>query len=192
MYFVYERTHKGYPWLTQKANVILEDLLLKTDKVLEFGSGRSTVWFSDRVGMIVSVEHNEEWYGRVKSILDAGYANVDYRLVKKGMDDQKSLGERYVAAAGELGPGSVDIVLVDGIFRSECAILAVNVLSRGGVLILDNVNRYLPSNSRAPDSIALDGKPVDDNWRKFAGLTSGWRRIWTTNGLTDTAFLFKP
>ncbi|RWO01694.1 hypothetical protein [Mesorhizobium sp.] len=128
----------------------------------------------------------------MKSILDAGYANVDYRLVKKGMDDQKSLGERYVAAAGELGPGSVDIVLVDGIFRSECAILAVNVLSRGGVLILDNVNRYLPSNSRAPDSIALDGKPVDDNWRKFAGLTSGWRRIWTTNGLTDTAFLFKP
>jgi hypothetical protein len=31
-----------------------------------------------------------------------------------------------------------------------------------------------------------------DLWCDFAKRTENWRRIWTWNGITDTAFLFKP
>jgi len=59
---LYEWSHSNYPWLTQQANLILSTLLKPTDMGLEWGSGRSTIWFTQRVKYLTSVEHDEAWY----------------------------------------------------------------------------------------------------------------------------------
>ena len=37
---------------------------------LEFGSGRSGIWFSQRVQNLTSVEHDLDWYQSVKDKLE--------------------------------------------------------------------------------------------------------------------------
>lgn len=64
-----ERRHPDAPWLTRTMVEILETWLRPGDVGLEFGSGRSTIWFARRVGHLTSVEHHPGWYAKVKQNL---------------------------------------------------------------------------------------------------------------------------
>ncbi len=44
----------------------------------------------------------------------------------------------------EIAPQSLDYALVDGSYRDECVMRALEVLRPGGMLILDNANWYIP------------------------------------------------
>lgn len=44
-----ERRNPEHPWLTADAVRILSTLILPTDIGVEFGSGRSTKWFAQRL-----------------------------------------------------------------------------------------------------------------------------------------------
>lgn len=44
----YYSTHKEEPWLTPEANNIPATLLRPIDPMMEFGSGRSTLWFAKK------------------------------------------------------------------------------------------------------------------------------------------------
>ena len=66
---LYERKYPEYPWLTEQANSILSTLLKPTDVGLEFGSGRSTIWFAKRIKYLTSVEHNKLWYDKVSKMI---------------------------------------------------------------------------------------------------------------------------
>ena len=43
-----EKVRPERPWLTAKATDLLEAFLKKNDVGVEFGSGRSTIWFTSR------------------------------------------------------------------------------------------------------------------------------------------------
>jgi len=64
-----ERKNPDHPWLTADMVRILETWLKPTDVGLEFGSGRSTIWFANRLKKLTSVEHNKEWYRKVSDML---------------------------------------------------------------------------------------------------------------------------
>ncbi|MFO1490867.1 MAG: hypothetical protein U1F87_08170 [Kiritimatiellia bacterium] len=53
--------HPEPPWLTRAANERLLALTGPRDTVLEFGAGRSTLFFARRCARVESVEHNAEW-----------------------------------------------------------------------------------------------------------------------------------
>jgi hypothetical protein len=55
------------PWLGYRAIRHLEGLLEPDWKVLEFGSGMSTLWFAKRCHTVVSIEDNEQWYLEILS-----------------------------------------------------------------------------------------------------------------------------
>jgi Methyltransferase domain len=180
----WQRRHPDAPWLTAVAVGILESWLRDTDVGLEWGSGRSTLWFGRRVRHLVSIEHAKVWHDRVSSwIARAGFTNVDHRLHCTERD--------YVAAVECLAPAGLDFVLVDGVFRDRCAIAAVSRLRPGGILVLDNANLYLPCRSRAPGSRAIEQGPASTGWELFQRQVRSWRRIWTTNGIWDTAIFVK-
>ena len=154
----------------------------------EWGSGRSTIWFAQRVKAIHSAEHDKHWFKKVSNELARkDLLNVTINMIPLNVRQ----GQDYVHAFDTLIPPP-DFILVDGKLRDLCALRSLNLLKPGGMLIVDNINRFLPSDSRSPESVPKFDKPSSDNWDKFDQITSNWCKVWTCDGITDTALFFKP
>jgi hypothetical protein len=189
----YIRRYPDRPWITRAAHDVLDSYLRKTDVGLEFGSGRSTVWFAKRVARLTSVESDPAWHQRVTSRLASeNLSNVESHLFPGPEVPGKGHESAYANIASKFAHDSLDFVLVDGLYRDSCALLSLDKIRPGGLLIIDNVNWFLPSSSRAPASIRTEAEIGDDNWKALHRTLSGWRRIWTTDGVTDTAMFIKP
>jgi hypothetical protein len=190
---LYIKIKPNEPWFTKRANFILPLLVKKTDIGLEWGSGRSTIWFAKRIAHLTSIEHNKEWHEIIFSKLQNEHIkNVDYLFIQtEELKDTDGNGE-YVRLIDRFSNNSLDIVVVDGIYRDLCAYSAIDKICPGGLLILDDVYRYLPSNSIAPYSIPVNGEPVSLIWKDFKKLVKNWRCIWTSDGVHDTAIFIKP
>lgn len=188
----WQKAHPLDPWLTRDGVEFFRNWLRAGDIMVEFGSGRSTLWFARAIqpgGHIISVEHHEGWHKDVAQRLrSSGLSNYTYCLA-----EEKPVP--YVAAAdAELKKhgGLADIILVDGRMRDHCAIWALEHIRPGGMIVVDNVQRYLPHQSNAPTAIAANGQPDGDLWKKFANAVSTWRKHWTSDDVEDTAFFFAP
>jgi len=57
------------PWLGYRATRRIARIVGPGTRVLEFGSGLSTVWFARRGAEVLSVDAHEEWVGRVNDWL---------------------------------------------------------------------------------------------------------------------------
>ena len=100
--------------------------------------------------------------------------------------------EDYISILKSLKNNSLDFVLIDGKFRETCAVGVLNKLKVGGVLVLDNVNWFIPcEKSNSPDSLKLEDGFKSEVWEHFYNVTSSWRFIWTTNGVSDTGIWIK-
>ena len=192
--------HPDAPWLTAEATRML-DAWLQPDHVgIEWGSGRSTRWFAQRVGHLLSVEHHAGWHAAVSEQLAAdGIANVDYKLLPCEPERVETpewiatmFASAYVRAVDAFEPRSIDFALVDGMYRSACALAVIPKLRSGGRLVVDNVNWFLPSPSRAPTSRGVADSPLSPTWAEFAEAVAGWERTWTENGVADTAIWTVP
>lgn len=190
---IYANLNPDAPWLTRQAVEILDDWIRERDCGVEWGSGRSTIWLAHRVERLISIEHDAEWYEKVRSQLEEDkLKNVEYHYAEVKYPDAAPDISRYLEAARKEPESSVDFVLVDGILRDHCAELAVGLLKPGGLLVIDNSNWYLPFPSRSPKSVGENGTPSSERWKEVFSKIRKWRHIWTSNGVTDTAFFVKP
>lgn len=188
---LYERRCPDHPWLTRDANQFLSSYLRKGDVGLEFGSGRSTIWIAHRVSRLHSVETDGQWFLRVGSMIEeAGLSNVTYELISG--NDEHALASAYEVVISRAANSSLDFCLVDGDCRGVCALLLLEKIRPGGILIIDNVERYLPSNSVSPAARSSVSGPADDVWARVETGLRSWRKYWTSNGVSDTAIFFKP
>lgn len=147
------------PWWTFDAAALVDAFLAgrRSARVFEWGSGASTVWLARRAASVVAVEHDEQWAGRVRALLDGHptgvRANVEVRTivptpatgapgevrsVKPGATGADF--QRYVAVVDEVG-GAFDLIVVDGRARAACLARALPHLAADGVLVVDNVER---------------------------------------------------
>ena len=190
---VWERRHPDAPWLVAEAVSLLETWLRKGDIVVEFGSGRSTLWLAARVARVISVEHDPTWYARVEAQLEtANVHNVEYHYVPIPASANAHVQEAaYLRPVNEALTGSADMILVDGILRDAAAVWALEHVRHGGIVVIDNVNRYLPRATRSPASLGPDGRAPTERWRAVAATVAGWRQAWFSNGVTDTAVFFR-
>ena len=121
------RRNPDAPWITKDAVKFLSDYLKSSDRVAEFGSGRSTRFFARRCASVLSFEHNPEWHQCVETSLAAeGMTNVDYRL---------RLNASYYEDITNEPDNSFDIALIDGVFRGDCALNALPKLRKGGLIL---------------------------------------------------------
>lgn len=189
----YRRKNPELPWLTPDANLFLSTYLKPSDVGIEFGSGQSTIWFAQRIAKLVSVEHDRDWYERNTRIFEEkGISNVEYHLRERG--EETDVGNKlppYVQVVEEIADESLDFALIDGIYRDLCAVAVEKKVKPGGVIIIDNVNHYLPSGSYSPNSRTQAQGLISELWGEFMSATKDWRCIWTSNGVSDTAFYFK-
>lgn len=184
--FIYEKRSPHNPWLTADAVDILSTLLKSTDIGVEFGSGRSTKWFAKKLKFLTSIENDELWFNKVKSELtDSGLmSKVDYRLCKTD--------ESYTNQACSFFDDSIDFCLIDGAVRDQCAFLMLPKIKPGGVLVIDNINWFLPNDTtHSPDSQRTKEGCATKTWGDVSLELKKWRLIWTTNGVSDTAIWFK-
>lgn len=191
------RLNPDHPWLTRHAVGLLGQLLRPDDIGLEFGSGRSTRWISRRVKKLTSVEHDARWHALgLERLTRETIENVDlfHRPLDCPVDapHTEDPNASYVRVLDNFTDASLDFCLVDGMYRGHCAIGALPKIRAGGLVVIDNCEWFLPSPSRSPGVRSPDAGPAGDAWRRFAEETKNWRRIWTTNGVWDTLFLFKP
>ena len=52
----------GRPWITYDAIKWLDCFLNQTMRAFEWGSGGSTIFISQRVKHLISIEHDKKWY----------------------------------------------------------------------------------------------------------------------------------
>jgi predicted O-methyltransferase YrrM len=184
--------HPDHPWLTRQANDILSTFLKASDIGLEFGCGRSTLWFAKHTKHLTSVEHDCGWHARVVRMTELqGLRNVDCYLIPSDARDADGADSDYVRIVDRFESNSVDYVLVDGIHRAPCALAATRVVRPGGILIIDNADRFLPHDSRSPNARTIAQGPAGPLWSSLAEQLSTWRCIWTTSGVCDTALFIK-
>lgn len=180
----YQRRHPSAPWLTAAMIDFLEGWLKPTDTVVEFGSGRSTLWFAERVKHVLSVEHEPGWHAEVAGRLkDERVGNVTYVLAQD---------PDLYARAGDQPVERADLILVDGLNRDATALWALAKIRPGGVILVDNANWYLPHATRAPSSLGAHGTPPTPKWQEFWETVRHWRHSWTSNGVWDSATFFAP
>jgi predicted O-methyltransferase YrrM len=182
------------PWITEDAIHLLETLMLPSDRGLEYGSGSSTTWLAHRALELRSVEATASWHAQVRDRLSAqGLERAEIVLVDGDRDPGWNTTEHrdaYVHAHPDLAPGTLDWVFVDGEYRDHCTEHAIELLRPGGLLVIDNVEIYLPGPGRSPWTVDA---PVTDLWKQlYDRYLSHWRMVWTTNGVWDTAIWWKP
>jgi hypothetical protein len=189
---LYELTHPNQPWLSADAIGFLACWLRTADCALEFGSGRSTIWFASRIRQLISVEHDAGWYSSVAASLRAANLSQKVTLLHRSEKATGSRDSPYLEVLSAVDEHSLDFCLVDGVSRDLCALRAIPRIKRGGLLIIDNANWYLPSDSFSPDSVPSSSPCASSLWADFSNEVTSWRRFWTSNGVTDTAIFFKP
>ena len=115
------------PWMTYSSIFYLSQLDLSDCDIFEWGSGNSTLYFAKRAKSVTSIESNQEWY---EYVLKNKPDNVDLNLVNV---------DNYAKIIQEKRK-TYDIISIDGdIYRRfECAYYAVDLLKKGGMIIIDN------------------------------------------------------
>lgn len=138
------------PWYSYSFIAFIEERLSSDQSLFEYGSGHSTLWFSNRVKQVTAVESDQSWFEIVNKSLSKN-ATLLYRDLSKGQE--------YEAAVQESAE-NYDIIIVDGSKRMECIEQALTKLTDRGVLILDDSNR--PSYTPGIDLVLSKGfKKID-------------------------------
>lgn len=124
------------PWISYDAQKILDEFLTPQSRVLEYGSGMSTMWYARRCGKLFSVDHYRPWFDRIsRTIAERGIGNIDYRFV-----DQP---EAYAHAFADEEAQGFDLVMIDGGFRDHCVRAAIACTRPGGIIYLDNTDKQV-------------------------------------------------
>ena len=117
------------PWMNYSFIDFLEPRLKQTMNVFEYGSGYSTLYLSDKVGSVTSVEFDKSWFKKMKLSLDkCENCTVIFR---PGQSE-------YVTAIKEFGDKRFNIIIIDGRDRKECIQHILPLLSDDGVVLLDD------------------------------------------------------
>ncbi|NQU30183.1 MAG: hypothetical protein HQ525_05910 [Anaerolineae bacterium] len=117
------------PWMNYNVISFLEERLTKNLKLLEFGSGYSTLFFTNHIDDVTSIEGNQQWYETTRDMVGKR-AKLIYMAPDDNLNEILSnLNEGY------------DIIVIDGRDRVKCAIGVCDILSDQGVIIFDDSMR---------------------------------------------------
>jgi len=136
--------HENGPWLTDAAAARLEGLLCSDSRVLELGSGESSVWLALQVRELHSIETDSAWFSYVQELIDAE-AIDNLQLEYCDIADLASL-------LNTLPKDCYSVIVVDhadcpSFTRSDSLYAVRPLLAPGGHLLLDDSDR--PSYSEA-------------------------------------------
>lgn len=125
------QTGEPVPWMNYNVISFLEQRLNRQMTLFEYGSGYSTQYYAKHVLEVTSVEHDREWYDKIKNELPDNTKLIFQELDYNG---------DYCRAISHT-QRNYDVAVVDGRDRVRCTVNAVAALSERGVVILDDAHR---------------------------------------------------
>jgi predicted O-methyltransferase YrrM len=159
------------PWYTFPAIAFLKDIIHNDMRVLEYGSGYSTLYFKSKVKQLVTIEHSKEWADKLLSENNALDIHVieqntkvhiaateiynnftktfpqirsnDYdHDLRHGLVNFEFGG--YTSRIYQAPTNYYDMVVIDGMARALCTVMTIesNRLKDDGIIILDNSDRW--------------------------------------------------
>lgn len=142
------------PWINHFAFERLKKMIRPEFRVLEFGSGGSTLFFEQHTSYVYSIEHDAKWYEEVQSKIKE-VLHVKLNLIRPEVDPEaeekyKSIHglftnglsfKEYSHGADLLPNESFDLLIIDGRVRPKCLKNSISKLKPGGILIFDNSDR---------------------------------------------------
>ncbi|WP_242039763.1 methyltransferase domain-containing protein [Anabaena sphaerica] len=122
---------KPIPWYTYPAIEFIENKIDSNFCVFEYGSGNSSLWWSERVTQVISIESDANWFGYIKENMPS---NVELYLIEDDLE--------YAAAINQYEDHSFDVIIVDGSNRNQCAEFAISKVKDKGFIIFDNTDDH--------------------------------------------------
>jgi len=189
-YKIFNFLYHKRPWTSPGSILFFEKALNKNMIGLEYGSGNSTLFFAIKFNKLISIEHNSEWYKKVKRNLEENkISNVDYFLFQKedhpesneNLDiylnehdeyESKESYRKYYDKIKEYPNNYFDFILIDGRARVRCGLNSISRLKKGGIFVLDNSERK--------------------RYKPLLSALDAWPKVNTTNGRTNTTIWIKP
>jgi hypothetical protein len=136
-------------------------------RILEHGSGMSTVWWAQRVAHVHSIEYDGSWFTRVKRELELrNLHNVTL---------EHRTGEEYHDLSG-LKDEAYDLIVIDGHARERVAAQASRLLKRPGWIYLDNTDfaeQWQEMYGEAEDILSALARQEGAEVKYFSGLAPG-------------------
>ena len=141
------------PFIVYEAINKLSEILTPYDKVLEFGSGNSTLWFLKQQARLTSIEHSSQWANAVNHFIHE--EKFDEELIRF-FEFKLTQKEETHAYIDGLEDETFDVVFVDSSNgfnnRNESIEHSLSKLKEGGWMVLDNSDH--PNNW--PGGVYLD------------------------------------
>ncbi len=126
------------PWVSYSFIDFIRPRLNKELSIFEYGSGNSTLFYSQRVKRVVSVEHDRSWHKKISQQMSANAEMLFVELKTDGEYAKKAmlLNEKF------------DLIIVDGRDRVNCCRYGLEALSDSGVIVLDDSERQVYDEAR--------------------------------------------
>lgn len=115
---------------------IIKGLLKPNFDCLEFGAGYSSVYFSQFVKSWYSIEHDWDWYFKVAEMIDLN--NTKTKLIHSSEFYYLASAIGFSAQYNQ----KFDFILIDGILRKECLMIAMPLLKPNGIILLHDAGRF--------------------------------------------------
>lgn len=161
----------GKPMMADREIQIIDDLIEKhqVKRVLEWGSGNSTTYFSEKHECIkewVAVEHAEDYF---EIIRDRAKTTKNEKVNIRFIPEERS----YINEP--LLWGKFDFIFVDGIYRYECLSNAFKIVEPKGIILLHDWSRKesqgIMEKYGSIVTILCDGElPQPDGFKAHRGL----------------------
>ncbi len=143
-----DHTNSLNVWMTEKEKALLLSHLNQDDSYLEWGSGGSTIEAAKIVKVLVSIEHDSEWYKKVSDELKLNRKpglDYDYRLVlsdkpRSFPNVKREEFESYITEVHKINR-TYDKVLIDGRARTWCAEEVRQYLNQNAIVFIHDWDR---------------------------------------------------
>ncbi|MEH3113602.1 hypothetical protein [Pedobacter terrae] len=81
---------KALPWVTYSFIDFIKERIDKSQRIFEYGSGSSTIFYAERAGSVTSVEHDKGWFDKVKNTSPDNAEMIFCQLEQDGEYAKKS------------------------------------------------------------------------------------------------------
>lgn len=130
------KSKRALPWYTYPCIDFLRFSSFEGCDILEFGGGQSTLFWAERARSVCTFEGDPTWYSDLKSKVPD---NVFLKLISM-VSPATTCDE--IRDTLQTRQKEFDVIIVDGLYRSEITPLTVDYLASDGMIIVDDSEGY--------------------------------------------------